>query len=83
VTSVSDLILLRPTKPAVDVQRRIEQALVRSAVVDARQVTVEVRGNEVVLKGRVRSWLESEQAERAAWTAPGVTKVANQLEVRL
>lgn len=83
VTNVSNLIRLRPTAPAVDVQRRIEEALVRSAVVDARQVTVEVRGSEVVLKGKVRSWLESEQAERAAWSAPGVTKVTNQLEVRL
>jgi osmotically-inducible protein OsmY len=36
-------------------------------------------GSEVVLRGTVRSWSERDEAERAAWLAPGVTKVDNQI----
>jgi osmotically-inducible protein OsmY len=83
VTGVSNLIRLRPTAPAIEVQRRIEKALVRSAEVDASHIKVEAKGSRVVLKGNVRSWAEREEAERAAWLAPGVTAVDNQIVVRL
>jgi osmotically-inducible protein OsmY len=53
----------------------------RSAEVDANRIEVEARGGEVTLKGTVRSWIEREEAERAAWAAPGVTKVEDQIVV--
>jgi osmotically-inducible protein OsmY len=83
VTGINNLIRIRPVAPAVEVKRRIEEALLRSAEVDANRITVESVGGEVVLKGTVRSWAEREESERAAWKVPGVEKVDNQIVVRL
>jgi osmotically-inducible protein OsmY len=56
-------------------------ALKRLAEVDANRIEVDANGSEVVLKGTVRSWAEREEAERAAWAAPGVTKVEDRIVV--
>jgi osmotically-inducible protein OsmY len=72
------------TKPRVepsDIKQKIQQAFRRSAEVDANQITVETSGGEVILKGKVRSWLERDEAERVAWRAPGVTKVDDRIVV--
>lgn len=53
----------------------------RSAEVDAKRITVEANGSEVILKGIVRSWAERQEAERAAWATPGVTKVDNRITI--
>jgi osmotically-inducible protein OsmY len=83
VRGVTNLITVRPrskTSPE-ELQRKIQEALMRAAEVDAKQIEIDVQGDTVVLKGTVRSWLEREEAERAAWSAPGVTTVKNRIVV--
>lgn len=81
VKYVANLIQLRPRAAPSEIQRKIEDAFRRSAEVDAQNITVEVNGSEVVLRGTVRSWAERREAERAAWAAPGVTKVDNRIAI--
>ena len=79
VKGVTNLILVKPRVTASDLKRKIEEALVRSAKTDAEQITVEVEGTKAILRGTVRSWAEKEEAERAAWMAPGITDVDNRI----
>jgi VCBS repeat-containing protein len=81
VTSVSDNITVKARVSPSDVKNKIEAAFKRSAEVDARRVSVEAHDGTVVLHGNVRSWAEREEAQRAAWAAPGVTAVNNQITV--
>jgi osmotically-inducible protein OsmY len=81
VKGVTNQIALRPSVAASEVQCKSEEALRRSAEVDARRITVEAKGSQVTLRGKVRSWAERQEAERAAYAAPGVTRVDNRLTV--
>jgi osmotically-inducible protein OsmY len=83
VKGVSNLIQLTPRVPPTEVKHKIEEALRRSAELDANRISVESDGGTVVLRGTVRSWVEREAAERAAWSAPGVARVDNQITVSL
>jgi osmotically-inducible protein OsmY len=81
VKGVSNLIVVKPLASPTDLKKKIEDALVRSASVDANNITVEVQGSKAILKGKVRSWAEKQEAERTAWLAPGITSVDNQIKV--
>ena len=81
VKGVVNRIEVRPRVPPVDIKRKIEEALRRAAELDASRITVETKDSEVILRGTVRSWAERKEAERAAWNAPGVSKVDNRIRV--
>jgi osmotically-inducible protein OsmY len=81
VKGVVNVIQLRPAVQPTDIQRKIQEAFKRSAELDANRITVEAKGSEVILKGNVRSWMEREEAERVAWSAPGVTHVEDRIVV--
>ena len=81
VLGVTNLVTLKPRASSLDVSQRIEDALRRQAELDARMIEVEATGSAVTLHGTVHSWAERRQAEQAAWSAPGVTKVDDRLVV--
>jgi len=83
VRGVTNSIAVRPrqrTDPE-DMEHRIAQALLRSAETDAERIMVEQDGDRVILRGAVRSWPERRDAERAAWSAPGVRHVENDIRI--
>jgi len=81
IKGVSNLIVLKPRVAATEIKSKIEDAFRRNAEIDAQNITVEANGSEVILKGSVQSWAERQEAERAAWRAPGVTKVDNRITI--
>lgn len=82
VRDVSNLITIRPNHVSADsVKDEIEQALVRSAVLDADRIQVVTHGSKVTLTGSIRTCAERDEAVIAAWRASGVTQVENQLLV--
>ncbi|MBT3067526.1 BON domain-containing protein [Rhodoferax sp. U11-2br] len=81
VTGVSDQIALKPAVSLSVVKDDIEAALRRRAKDDAKDITVQVSGTDVILSGTSHSWAESELARNAAWSAPGVRQVVNNITV--
>lgn len=81
IRGITNSIRVQPSVTPEKVKEAIEAALRRSAEVDASRITVTTHDNVVELHGSVRSWVEREQAEHAAWAAPGVSNVVDHLSI--
>lgn len=81
VKGVINTITVKPRVSPSDVKTRIQDALKRNAAVDASNISVEADGGKVILRGKVRSWAERQEAESAAWRAPGVTMVEDHVSI--
>lgn len=81
VTGVSNFIVVKPRVSAQLVREKIEAALRRSAILDSKHIRVTAIGPKITLTGTVKSYAERREAERAAWAAPGVAEVVNDVIV--
>jgi osmotically-inducible protein OsmY len=81
VKGVTNNITVQPRVKTIDVRDKIEAAFKRSAEIDARRINVNAADGKVILSGNVHSWAERQEAERAAWAAPGVTQVEDRLTI--
>jgi osmotically-inducible protein OsmY len=81
VLGITDNIRLKALPISVNLSARIQDALTRQAMREARRIDITVDGSVVTLSGRVHSWAERNAAEGVTWSAPGVSRVVNQLVI--
>lgn len=81
VVGIIDNIRLKALPVPVNLSNRIQDALTRQAVREAKRIEISMDGSVVTLRGHVHSWAERSAAEGATWSAPGVSRVINQLTI--
>jgi osmotically-inducible protein OsmY len=81
VVNVTNMIRFRSPVQVPQIREKIQQSLRRSAELDASHITIQAEGSKVILGGKVHAWYERDLAERAAWSAPGVTEVQDRIEI--
>ena len=81
VLGITDNIRLKTLPISVNLSARIQDALTRQAEREARRIDISVDGSVVTLNGHVHSWAERNAAEGVTWSAPGVSRVVNQLVI--
>jgi osmotically-inducible protein OsmY len=81
VRSIANRITVKPAVQPFEVKRKIEEALKRNAELEASDISISASGSSITLSGHVNTWHQREIAEQAAWSAPGVTAVTDQLQV--
>ncbi len=83
VVAVHNLIALKPQVSATEVKEKVQAALQRQATADANSIHIETSGGKVTLTGHASSWQSIEDAANAAWAAPGVTQVVDQVKMSM
>ena len=81
VVGIINNVKLVPRLTANEIKQKIRLAFHRNATIDAEKIDVQTDGNKVILNGKVKSWMEKNEAENTAWLAPGVIEVENNLEI--
>jgi osmotically-inducible protein OsmY len=81
VNGVTNQISISSSVSPVGIKTKIKNAMKRHSAIDARDLIVETVGSKVILSGSVHSWIDKQEAGSAAWAAPGVTDVENNIVV--
>lgn len=81
VTGVSNQVTIKQLTTSNAVKADIEAALKRRAHTDGQNISVEVHGNDVTLRGRVQSWSERDLVTSCAWGSAGVHNVCDNITV--
>jgi len=81
VTGLHNTVTITPEVAAVGLKKTIGKALVRNAQLEGKGIAVSAEKSAVTLTGKVQTCAERHQAGMTAWSAPGVTAVANQVTV--